>query len=231
MRKLLITLCCCFLVPCIFAQEDLPGNHLAVLISDTWGARFRGEPPDEVLWGINQGYDFGISMDELFIYNPKLRLMGRVTLDRRDTGISMLRQSCLIYLTDNSPVTFNVTYFVDETSSPSGTPPRGYFAVRLEVRSSNAAYIERKFRLLVDEINREFTAPILPTSGRIGMYYQWGSAPSIWRRWPLELYYHETFQQESQITYYHFSQLGQNHGERNQQYSVQNLYNWIINTR
>jgi hypothetical protein len=232
MKKVLLSaLVYCLLTAGVFAQADLPGNHLVVLISDTWGARFRGDSPVDILWSIHQGYDFGISSDEILLYNARARFMGKLNIDRRDTGISMLRQTCLIYLPDDTPVTYAVTFFVDETVPSPGASPRGYCAIRLDVRSSNIDYIEKKFKLLVDEVNREFTAPILPVSGRTGSYYQWGSVPSFWRQWPLELYYQETVQQEGIITYYHFSQLGQLPGERNHRYSVQTIYNWIINAR
>jgi hypothetical protein len=231
MRKIPFVVLFGFLAAGAAAQgSDLPENHLVVLVSDTWGARFLGDSPAEALWSINQGYGFGISMDEMLLYNAKIRFMGRLTIERRDTGISMLRQICLVYY-ENTPITYTVTYYVDETTPSPGAPPRGYFAVRLDVRSANIEYIDKKFKLLVDEVNREFTAPILPVSGKNGVYYQWGTVPSAWRQWPLEMYYRDSSAREAQISYIHFSQLGQTQGERNHRYSVQTLYNWLIASR
>jgi hypothetical protein len=198
-----------------------------ILISDTWGARHQGDSPETALWTINEGYTFGLTLDGLQVQNNKIRVIGKLRVEGRE--LTMLRQVCMIYLTDNTPVTYTITYFVDEAGTAPGGPQRGYFALRIEVRSTNSAYLQRKYQLLIDEINREFTTPISPVPGRNGIYYQWGSVPTVWRQWPMELYYQES--QNGQITYYHFSQLGQNQGEKNQRYSVQTLYNWVIGSR
>jgi hypothetical protein len=229
MRNFFLPAFLCFFMVVGVSAQDLPGPHLRALISDTWGARYRGDPPEEALWGVNEDYGFGPSMSEMLLNNPRARFSGKLSIDGRETSINLLSQSCLIYLPDETTVTYAITFFVDATRPSPKDPPRGYFAVRLEVRSSNLDYINNKFRLLVDEVNREFTAPITPTSGRSGPFYHWGAAPIAWRQWPLELYFQEKVRLDNQITYYHFSQLGQKQGERNHRYLAQTLYNWILN--
>ncbi|MDR2517670.1 MAG: hypothetical protein LBC88_09870 [Spirochaetaceae bacterium] len=228
-RFLFAAVWCCFACAgMVFAQfDDLPGDHMVALISDTYGAPYESDTPLEALWYINQGYGFGISLDALMAQNAKIRFMGKLTIDGKETSISMMRQSCIVYMQDRTPITYIVTYFVDETASSPGGPQRGYFAVRIEVRCSKTDYIERKFELLVSEVNRKFTGPISPVSGHNGSYYEWSVAPTMWRQWPMEVYYYEP----GRITYYHFSQLGQCTGQRSQRYSVQTLYNWIISSR
>jgi hypothetical protein len=229
---LAVLVCFC---PDLSAQNGgalpLPGHHIIPLVSDTYGAQHQGDPPEKALWGINQGYDFGIDMDTLMMYNASIRYTGKLNIDHRETSINMLRQVCQVFLPDGTPVVYTVTYFVDEAPASPGGPQRGYFAVRVEIRSASTSYIDRKFALLVDEINHEFTAPINPVPARNGPYYLWGAAPRVWQQWPMELYYQEALRDGGQITYYHFSQLGQLQGERSQRFSVQALYNWVISNR